>query len=131
MLKRNRWFITLALVYALLAGLVGVLRLAAPGWLAGDVPRIHGHLMLLGFIAMMIYGIGLHVLPRFAGRPLFSERLADGQFVFANLGLWGMLYGWLAGTPVALTVGAGLSWLAMALFTVNIALTVRLFGPRI
>lgn len=130
MLKRNRWFITLALVYALLAGLIGVLRLAAPGWLAGDVPRIHGHLMLLGFIAMMIYGIGLHVLPRFAGRPLFSERLADGQFVLANLGLWGMLYGWLAGTQVALTIGAGLSWLAMALFTVNIALTVRLFGPR-
>lgn len=131
MLKRNRWFITLALVYALLAGLIGVLRLAAPGWLAGDVPRIHGHLMLLGFIAMMIYGIGLHVLPRFAGRPLFSERLADGQFVLANLGLWVMLYGWWAGAQVALTTGAGLSWLAMALFTVNIALTVRLFGPRI
>jgi cbb3-type cytochrome oxidase subunit 1 len=131
MLKRNRWFITLALVYALLAGLIGVLRLAAPGWLAGDVPRIHGHLMLLGFIAMMIYGIGLHVLPRFAGRPLYSERLADVQFMLANLGLWGMLYGWLAGAQVALTVGAGLTWLGMALFTVNIALTVRLFGPRI
>lgn len=131
MLKRNRWFITLALVYALLAGLIGLLRLAAPGWLTGDVPRLHGHLMLLGFIAMMIYGIGLHVLPRFAGRPLYSERLADIQFVLANLGLWGMLYGWLAGARVALTFGAGLSWLGMALFTVNIALTVRLFGPRI
>lgn len=131
MLKRNRWFITLGLVYALLAGLVGLARLASPGWLPGDVPRIHGHLMLLGFVAMMIYGIGLHVLPRFAGRPLFSERLADGQFVLANLGLWVLLYGWLVGNSIALTSGGALSWLAMALFSVNIALTVRLFGPRI
>lgn len=131
MLKRNRWFITLALVYALAAGLVGVGRLVDPGWLAGNVPRVHGHLMLLGFVAMMIYGIGLHVLPRFAGRPLFSERLADVQFVLANLGLWGMVYGWLSGTSPVLATGAGLSWLAMALFAFNIAFTVRLFGPRL
>lgn len=130
MLKRNRWFITLALVYALLAGLVGIGRIEAPLLLPGDVARLHGHLMLLGFVAMMIYGVGLHVLPRFAGRVLFSERMADAQFVFANLGLWAMAYGWLAGDDLALGLGAGASWLAMALFAVNIGLTVRLFGPR-
>lgn len=131
MLKRNRWFITLALVYALIAGLVGIVRLEIPALLPGDLPRLHGHLMLLGFVAMMIYGIGLHVLPRFAGRPLFSERVADGQFVLANIGLWTMVCGWLAGIDTALLVGGALSWLAMALFAFNIALTVRLFGPRI
>lgn len=130
MLKRNRWFITLALAYALLAGLVGFARLEAPSLLPGDIPRLHGHLMLLGFVAMMIYGIGLHVLPRFADRPLFSERLADGQFVLANIGLWVMLYGWLYGTDIALELGGFLSWLGMVMFAFNIMMTVRLFGRR-
>lgn len=130
MLKRNRAFITLALIYALIAGLVGISRLEMPAILPGDVARLHGHLMLLGFVTMMIYGIGLHVLPRFAGRVLFSERMANGQFVLANLGLWAMVYGWLANNSLALVFGAGVSWLAMALFAINIALTVRLFGPK-
>jgi hypothetical protein len=131
MLKRNRWFITLALVYALLAGLVGISRIETPWLLPGDAARLHGHLMLLGFVTMMIYGVGLHILPRFAGRVLFSERMADAQFVFANLGLWTMAFGWLADNDLALTFGAGASWIAMTLFAVNIALTVRLFGPRL
>lgn len=130
MLKRNRWFITLALVYALSAGFVGISRLEMPSFLPGDVARLHGHLMLLGFVTMMIYGVGLHVLPRFAGRALFSERMADGQFALANLGLWSMAYGWLADQELALIIGAGASWLGMALFAINIALTVRLVGPR-
>jgi FtsH-binding integral membrane protein len=130
MLKRNRWFITLALVYALLAGLVGISRIEMPWLVPGDAGRLHGHLMLLGFVAMMIYGVGLHVLPRFAGRALFSERMADAQFVLANLGLAAMVYGWLADNDLALTLGGGASWLAMTLFAINIALTVRLFGPR-
>lgn len=131
MLKRNRWFITLALVYALLAGLVGISRIEMPALLPGDGARLHGHLMLFGFVTMMIYGIALHVLPRFAGRVLFSERMADAQFLLANLGLWVMIYGWMALDDVALGVGGAVSWLAMALFAVNIAATVRLFGPRV
>lgn len=130
MLKRNRWFITLALIYALGAGFVGVSRLEMPALLPGDVARLHGHLMLLGFVSMMIYGVGLHILPRFAGRPLFSERMADVQFALANLGLWSMAYGWLANHEPALVIGAGASWFGMALFSINIAFTVRLVGPR-
>ncbi len=130
MLKRNRAFITLALVYALIAGLVGISRLGTPVVLPGDVARLHGHLMLLGFVTMMIYGIGLHVLPRFAGRVLFSERMADVQFILANLGLWVMIYGWFVDDDRKLMFGAGVSWLAMVLFAINIAMTVRLIGPR-
>lgn len=128
--KRNRWFITLALIYALVGGLVGILRLAAPGWLEGDIPRFHGHLMLLGFVAMMIYGIGLHVLPRFAGRPLFSERLANWQFYLANLGLWMMAAGWLHWKTAWVMAGGAVSWVAIALFGTNIVFTVRHYGPR-
>ena len=63
--KRNRWFVTISLIYGLLGGLVALTQLIAPGLIPGNVARMHGHIMLLGFILMMIYGVALHVLPRF------------------------------------------------------------------
>ncbi|WP_017925317.1 hypothetical protein [Thioalkalivibrio sp. HL-Eb18] len=127
---RNRMFILAALVYALLGGLIGVLWLAHPGLIPGNVPRIHGHLMLLGFVIMMIYGVGLHVLPRFSGRSLFSERLAHVQFVLANVGLWVMIVGWMMFHNPTVAVGGAMAWGAMSLFALNIALTVRHYGPK-
>lgn len=128
-LTRNRLFITLALIYALLGGGVAVLWLLAPGTIPGDAVRLHAHLMLLGFVTMMIYGIGLHALPRFSGRNLFSERTADAQFLLANAGLPAMAAGWLAGSREILLAGGLLTWAAMLLFTLNILLTVRRRGP--
>ncbi|MDE2089330.1 MAG: hypothetical protein KGJ12_04860 [Gammaproteobacteria bacterium] len=128
--KRNRWFITLALIYALIGGLTGISWLAHPGLIPGNVPQLHAHIMLLGFMTMMIYGVGLHVLPRFSGRPLYSERMADWQLYVSNAGLWVMAAGWLGfGTP-ALAVGGAVSWLGFALFSLNILLTVRHYGPK-
>jgi cbb3-type cytochrome oxidase subunit 1 len=86
--------------------------------------------MLLGFVGMMIYGVGLHVLPRFSGRSLFSERLGHVQFLLANLGLLVMVAGWLALHEPTVTTGGLMAWAAMALFALNIALTVRHYGPR-
>ena len=91
MLPRNRWFIAAALAYALAGGLVGLLWLAFPSALSPLALRAHAHLMLVGFVGMMIFGVGLHVLPRFTGRTLFSERRADAQFVLANVGLLAMV----------------------------------------
>lgn len=128
--KRNRWFITLALIYALIGGLTGISWLAHPGLIPGNVPQLHAHIMLLGFVTMMIYGVGLHVLPRFSGRPLYSERMADWQLYISNVGLWVMAAGWLGlGTP-ALAIGGAVSWLSFALFSLNILLTVRHYGPK-
>lgn len=122
--RRNRWFVLSGLLHGLLGGLVGLLWLAEPGFMAGNVPRVHGHVMLLGFITLHIYGIGLHVLPRFSGRALFSERAADAQFWLAHLGLWGLLAGWLGAPGNIAIVGGALAWGAMALFAANILLTV-------
>ena len=127
--KRNRLFITLSLIYGLLGGLIGITLLLDPSALPGDVALLHGHIMMLGFIAMMIYGVGLHVLPRFSGRPLYSERLADWQLYIANLGLWIMAAGWMTLRELLLVAGGALSWLGIALFTVNILFTVRHYGP--
>ena len=128
--KRNRWFIALSLAYALIGGLIGILWLIDPGLIPGNIPRLHGHVMLLGFIAMMIYGVALHVLPRFSGRPLFSERLANWQLYVANLGLWIMAAGWLVLNNHVVGIGGALSWIAIAMFSANIMLTVRHYGPK-
>ena len=78
--KRNKRFVTIALGYGLAGGLLMLVRLVDPGLLPGNILRIHGHMMLLGFVLMTIYGVGLHVIPRFGGYPLRSERVASIQF---------------------------------------------------
>lgn len=130
MLPRNRWFIALALAYALLGGLLGLAWIADATALPPLALRAHAHLMLVGFVGMMIFGVGLHVLPRFTGRALFSERLADAQFWLANLGLPAMVLGWLFALRAASAAGGAALWLAFALFALNVAATVRPWARR-
>lgn len=127
--KRNRLFVALSLIYALVGGLIAIIWLYKPGLIPGDVPRLHGHIMLLGFIAMMIYGVGLHVLPRFSGHPLFSERLANWQLYVCNAGLWLLSAGWLASVNVLVLLGGVVTWAGMGMFAVNILLSVKVHGP--
>ena len=130
MLPRNRWFIAAALGYALAGGLVGLLWLAFPSALSPLALRAHAHLMLVGFVGMMIFGVGLHVLPRFTGRTLFSERLADAQFVLANVGLLAMVAGWLATITAGVRAGGLLLWASFLLFAINVVATVRPWARR-
>lgn len=130
MLPRNRWFIAAALLYALLGGSVALAWLAFPGALAPYALRAHAHLMLVGFVGMMVFGVALHVLPRFTGRNLFSERLADAQFVLVNVGLLAMVGGWLAGARLFIGMGGALLWAGFLLFAVNVIATVRPWARR-
>jgi cbb3-type cytochrome oxidase subunit 1 len=130
MLPRNRWFVAAALAYALLGGLLGLAWLAFPGDLPALALRAHAHLMLVGFAGMMIFGVGLHVLPRFTGRTLYSERLADVQFACANLGLLAMIAGWLSGRHTLVETGGALLWAGFLLFAVNVVATVRPWARR-
>ena len=130
MLPRNRWFIAAALGYALLGGLLGLAWLAHPAALPPLALRAHAHLMLVGFVGMMIFGVALHVLPRFTGRALFSERTADAQFWLANAGLLAMVSGWLAGMSAVAAAGGAALWLAFGLFAVNVTATVRPWARR-
>lgn len=123
--KRNRLYVTIGLVYGLLGGLLMLLRLIDPQLVPGNVLRIHGHMMLLGFVLMIIYGVGLHVIPRFGGYPLRSERVATVQFWLANAGLPLMVAGWVIYDNRLVTLGGALTVTAMALFGLNMLLTVR------
>jgi hypothetical protein len=127
--RRNKLFVTIGLAYGLLGGLLALVRLADPALLPGNLPRIHAHVMLLGFVLMTIYGVGLHVIPRFGGYPLRSERIATVQFWLANAGLPLMIAGWVVYADRLVMLGGVLTVAAMALFGVNMMLTVRLRSP--
>ncbi|MHB1176356.1 MAG: hypothetical protein ACYCZJ_14645 [Sulfuriferula sp.] len=127
--KRNRWFITISLIYGLLGGLVALTWLIAPGLIPGNVARMHGHIMLLGFMLMFIYGVALHVLPRFSGNALYSERMANWQLYLANAGLPLMIVGWLSMLNWLVLVGGAITYFAIALFGINMLFTVKPNGP--
>ncbi|MGQ9647176.1 MAG: hypothetical protein ACUVWO_11655 [Thermodesulfobacteriota bacterium] len=87
-------FVKASLIYLGIGALMGVEMLIWP-----DVRfthgRVHAHLLLLGFMAMMIYGVGYHILPRFMGRPVYSHRLGSLQVWIANISLVGLSVCWI------------------------------------
>ena len=86
-----RVFIQASLVWLALGVTVGAAMAAYPPW---TIYRpIHMHMTLLGFVTMMIFGVAYHVIPRFAGRPLWSKRLAGVHVWVSNAGLAVMCVG--------------------------------------
>jgi hypothetical protein len=84
-----RNFIIVSIVYLGVASGLGVCMLWKPSLIS--LKFVHSHLNLLGWVSMMIYGVGYHVLPRFSGRPLKYPKMGEVQFWTANIGLIGML----------------------------------------
>jgi len=87
----------------------------------------HLHMALLGFVTQMIYGVALHVIPRFFGQPLVHRRLAEWQFWLAQVGLVALVAGFVARIHGAvgvaaftLALGGAFSALAAAFFVVGI-----------
>jgi cbb3-type cytochrome oxidase subunit 1 len=119
-----RGFIRASLVWLAIGVMIGV---AMAYWPAGHIVYrpAHAHANLLGFVNMFIFGVAYHVLPRFVGRPLPSERMATWHLWIANLGLGLLVSGWLAGPTWMeagrrlLVAGASLSLVGAALFIVN------------
>ena len=80
-----RAFIKASLTWLALGVTLGVAMAAHPVW---TIYRLsHVHMMLLGFVTMMIYGVAYHVIPRFAGFPLHSRKVAVWHWWIANAGL--------------------------------------------
>ncbi len=63
----------------------------------GLVTSAHAHVNLLGAVMMLIFGVGYHILPRFSGRPLYSEAIARVQLWLGIAGLAGMFVMFFAG----------------------------------
>jgi cbb3-type cytochrome oxidase subunit 1 len=84
-------FIKASVVWLALGVIVGICMAVHPEWTV--YRTAHMHMMLLGFVTMMIYGVAYHVIPRFAGHPLHSRRAAHVHWWFANAGLALMVIG--------------------------------------
>jgi len=132
------WFVT-AFLKASLAWLgagvsLGVAMAVHPAWAV--YRTAHLHMNLLGFVAMMIFGVAYHVIPRFAGHPLHSRRLAVIHWWLANGGLTMLVAGFVIlphttfGTPARVVVATGglLSAGAAYAFIYNLWRTID--GPR-
>ena len=82
-------FIVMSVIYLGLAAVLGIVMLGSQNVMA--LKFVHSHLNMLGWVSMMIYGVGYHILPRFMGRPLYSNRIGEVHFYLANISLVAML----------------------------------------
>ena len=80
-----RAFLKSSLAWLALGVTLGVAMAAHPVWTVYRTS--HMHMLLLGFVTMMIYGVGYHVVPRFTGSPLHRPRVAGWHWWLANIGL--------------------------------------------
>jgi len=125
--RYTKGFVVAALVYFFLAAVLGIWMggTDAAGW----VRFAHVHFNLLGFMSMMVYGVGYFILPRFNGRPLRWPSWVPIHFFLANIGLIGMV----ATAPSLPSTGfilfSALSVVSAGMFAVNLGATM-LMEPK-
>lgn len=114
----NRLFILGAMVYLMLGGL----GLAINGTLLTDGPArpVALHLVTVGFMLMLVYGLGAHMLPRFTGNPILMGVWPWLQMGLVHAGLLAYSAGFLAGIHPVIIAGGALIWLSLLVFTVRI-----------
>jgi cytochrome c oxidase cbb3-type subunit 1 len=118
-------FIIISIVYLGISSVIGVMMLTMP--VMQKFMFMHVHFMLLGWVSMMIYGVGYHILPRFSGKMLKSVAIIKIQFYLANIGLIGMTAAYTYSlAPVLLHIFGGMEVLAIMLFFYNMVATI---GP--
>lgn len=132
-----RYFTIASLIYLIAGSGLGLAMAVYPPS-ASYLLLSHVHFLLLGFIAMMIYSVGYHVLPRFSGFNLFSEKLVRVQFYLVNLGLLGMASVWMISRDavegfypfLALGFFASLEFLGIVIFVFNNIMTLSGKGGK-
>jgi cbb3-type cytochrome oxidase subunit 1 len=123
-----RWFIVMSIIYFGIAAVLGIVMLYSEK--AMQLKFVHSHLNMLGWVSMMIYGVGYHILPRFMGKPVYSKKLGDAQFVLANVGLITMLvfytlnvYSPSEGAVLATVAAGAVELVSVFLFFYNMLMT--------
>lgn len=91
--RATRIFLVASLIYLVLGVTIGVILTIHPRAVGGFM-AMHAHINLLGWLSMIVFAVAYHVLPRFSGRELYSERLANTHVILANAGLIGLMISW-------------------------------------
>jgi cbb3-type cytochrome oxidase subunit 1 len=106
-----RAFIRASLAWFTLGILLGLGMAAHPDWVI--YRPAHAHMNVVGFLTMMVFGVGYQLLPRLFGFALHSRGLAVAHFWMANVGLAALVGGFFAAPHVGrasipFTAGGGL-----------------------
>jgi cbb3-type cytochrome oxidase subunit 1 len=115
-----KWFLKASLAWLALGVSAGVAMAVHPVWTV--YKAAHVHMVVVGFVAMMIFGVAYHVIPRFTGHPLRNRRLAGAQWWMSNVGLALMVCGLIVrathATPgtVILSTGGAISAIGAYVF---------------
>jgi hypothetical protein len=109
-----RRYIRVAFVYLVLGLVLGAGVVAFGN---DNFQFVHVHMLLIGFVLFLIYGIGYKLIPTmFFGLPKVENiGWAEAQFWLANVGLVGMLAG------AVMPVGLGLDRIALLFGAVEAA----------
>lgn len=99
------------------------------GWLGGRWWLAAEHLATLGWLMLMVMGVGYHVLPRFSGRGVRGVGWARVQVVCHHIALAGMVPALGLGWTALFAMGALFMGLAIVLFGWTIAPTLRPVVP--
>lgn len=129
-----RNFIIMSIVYLAASTVFGIAMLHSPKMMS--LKFVHSHLNMLGWVSMMIYGVGYHILPKFAGKFVRYPKLGELQFWIANASLITMLLFYsmnvLSPAPSYLTIttlaGAAHAF-SIALFFYNMLATLLPASP--
>ncbi len=129
--KEVVWFIRQSIIYFMLGTLLGLIFLFFPDAVSQDGISLHVHMNLIGWMSMMIFGVGYHILPRFSGKPIYNRKMMTVQFWLASAGMAGMMAGWLlrslavpGGNGILLVFGT-LMYVSIILFVYNMLRTVK------
>lgn len=107
-------FIRASLLWFALGIVLGVIMAMVPSWIV--YRPAHAHMNVVGFLTMLVFGVGYQLLPRLFGHPLWSTRLAVAHLFLANGGLALMVLGFVGvGPGGGFTAMGGLLFAAGAL----------------
>ncbi len=81
----SKIFIKTSLIYLAISTVLGLLITIGPGY-----SFMHSHFTLIGWLSFFVFGVAYEIIPRYSGKPLFSEKLGFIHFWLGNIGLMGL-----------------------------------------
>jgi cbb3-type cytochrome oxidase subunit 1 len=87
-------FIRASLAWFALGILLGLAMAIHPQWVI--YRPAHAHMNVVGFLTMMVFGVGYQLLPRLFGHALYSRPIAIAHWWLANVGLAALAGGFIA-----------------------------------
>ncbi len=81
----SKIFIKTSLIYFAIGTVIGLLITIGPGY-----SFMHSHFTLIGWPSFFIFGLAYEIIPRYSGKPLFSEKLGFIHFWLGNIGVVGL-----------------------------------------